>query len=105
MAQGEKGVRCQVSGGRTRFQVLGAGCEDSTAKKDLDFRRTSRLVIAFGKVRQGMRQKQFKNNYVRSRNVYENKQTHDKMPEKSRTFLSKFRTFWYIRHQFCRNSG
>jgi hypothetical protein len=30
--------------------------------------------------------REFKNKNVRSRNVYENKQTSDKVPEKSRTF-------------------
>jgi hypothetical protein len=32
--------------------------------------------------------KQFKNKYVQSQYVYENKQISDKMPEKSRTFMS-----------------
>src|SRR5208283_1119789 len=53
----------------------------------------------------GPPKKDFKNIYVRSRNVYENKQNHDKMPEKSRTFLSKFRTFLSNRHEFCRKKG
>ena len=46
----------------------------------------------------GYCKKDFKNKYVRSWNVYENKQNHDKMPGKSRTFSSN-------RHEFCRNSG
>jgi hypothetical protein len=41
----------------------------------------------------GTANRDFKYNYVQSRNVYENKQIPDKMPEKSRTFMSKIRTF------------
>ena len=42
----------------------------------------------------------FKNLYVRSRNVYENKQKVDKMPDKKRTFMYKFRTFMSNLHEF-----
>jgi hypothetical protein len=48
-----------------------------------------RLINAFGKVSAGGNgKKQFKNKYVQSQYVYENKQISDKMPEKSRTFMS-----------------
>jgi hypothetical protein len=40
--------------------------------------------------------------YEQSQYVYENKQISDKMPGKSRTFMSKIRTFASNRHQFCR---
>ena len=41
-----------------------------------------RLINAFGKVWQGILQKKMLEKYVRSRNVYENKGIHDKMPGK-----------------------
>jgi hypothetical protein len=56
--------------------------EDSTAMKDLDFRRMFRLINAFGNVRKGILQKKMLENDVRSGNVYENKGSIDKMPGK-----------------------
>jgi len=65
-----------------------------------------RLINAFENVRPRILQEieiKIKNKYVRSRNVYENKQGYDKMPEKIRTFMSKIRTFSSNQHEFCRN--
>jgi hypothetical protein len=42
--------------------------------------RMWRLINAFGKIRQGILQKKMLEKYVRSRNVYENKGSADKMP-------------------------
>jgi hypothetical protein len=70
--------------------------------KDLEFCRICRLISAFGRE---YGKKKFKNIYVRSRNVYENKQIYDKMPGKKQVFFPKFRTFSVNRHEFCGNSG
>jgi hypothetical protein len=50
---------------------------------DSSLRRMWRLINAFGKVRQGILQKKMLEKYVRSRNVYENKGSTDKMPGKN----------------------
>ena len=52
------------------------GLEDSC------LRRMWRLIKAFGKVGQGVLQKKMLENDVRSRNVYENKGSLDRKPEK-----------------------
>jgi hypothetical protein len=46
----------------------------------------------------------FKNLYVRSRYVHENKQKVDKMTGKKRVFMHKFRTFTSNRHEFAEQS-
>jgi DNA-binding transcriptional MerR regulator len=51
--------------------------------EDSCLRRMWRLINAFGKVRQGILQKKMLEKYVRSRNVYENKGSLDKMPRKN----------------------
>ena len=40
---------------------------------------------------------------VQSRNVYENKENDDNLPEKKATFLFKKATFYAKAHVFCRN--
>jgi len=46
-------------------------------------RRMSRLINAFGKIRQGVLQKKMLKKYERSQYVYENKQISDKLPGKN----------------------
>jgi len=43
----------------------------------------SRLINAFGKIRQGVLQKKMLKKYERSQYVYENKQISDKLPGKN----------------------
>ena len=56
--------------------------EMSEKVQDSYFRRMWRLISAFGKVQQGILQKKMLEKYVRSRNVYENKGSLDRMPGK-----------------------
>jgi hypothetical protein len=77
-------------------------------RKRTDSTVTQGEVALYGRPREspaGDTGKKFKYIYVRSRNVYENKQSHDKVPEKKRTFSTKFRTFSADRHEIWGISG
>jgi hypothetical protein len=73
-------------------------------RKASTFAECAALSMLSGRPEWGYGKKEFKNIYVRSHYVYENKQNNDKMPEKKRAFSAKFRTFSANRHEFCRIS-